>query len=134
MPRPRRRLDIEALLSALTEKKVRLGISWREAARQAGISAPIFSRLRDGKQPDVNTFGALIRWLDLPAERFMAEPEREDDLPRQLRSLTKDKELSPKAKATVEELIRLIYRLVAIVKEDRGSRVQHRRSSGRGLG
>jgi transcriptional regulator with XRE-family HTH domain len=118
MAGPRRWLSVEALVSALTEKKVDLGISWREAARQAGVSAPIFTRLRQGKEPDVNTFWALVRWLDMPAETFQAGSAR-DHLPPLLQSLVTDRALSPKAKATVEELVQLIYRLAKIFREDR---------------
>lgn len=133
MPRPRRWLNVERLVSALTEKKVSLGISWREAARQAHISAPIFTRLRQGKEPDVNTFGALVRWLGTPAEAFLAESAREDPPP-QLPSLAlaANKALSPKAKATMEELIQLIYRLAKILHEGDHPRQRQRTSEGPG--
>jgi transcriptional regulator with XRE-family HTH domain len=63
-------LDVRALYEALEEERVSRGLSWREVARSLSLSPSIFSRMRQGKRPDVDTFAALVQWLDLPAERF----------------------------------------------------------------
>jgi hypothetical protein len=68
------------------------------------------TRLANGKRPDVDAFAALVRWLGMPAERFMldangaqaTEPELLAELAPLLRARN---DLNPEDVQYLEELI-----------------------------
>jgi transcriptional regulator with XRE-family HTH domain len=64
-------IDVEALHAALDSKRKAARTSWRDVARELDISPSTFSRMAQGRRPDVDTFATLLRWLDMPAEPFM---------------------------------------------------------------
>lgn len=111
-----KRLDIAALVAALDAQRDAKEISWRELARQSGVSASTLTRMQQGKLPDVNTFGALVEWLGLPADRFLTkkgetiEPEAH---PLAVAStlLRGRKDMSPEAVKALEELVRAAFKL-----------------------
>ena len=43
----------------------------RHAAKEIGISAATLSRIENGKQPDLDTFAKLCRWLDISSSEFL---------------------------------------------------------------
>ena len=43
----------------------------RQAAREIGISAATLSRIENGRQPDLDTFSKLCRWLDMSPSEFL---------------------------------------------------------------
>lgn len=45
-------------------------ISLREAAKEAGVSASTLSRIANGELPDIESFAALVRWLDVDVNQF----------------------------------------------------------------
>jgi transcriptional regulator with XRE-family HTH domain len=45
-------------------------MSWRQVAREAGISPSTLTRLGNGYRPDVDAFAKLVLWLGVPADRF----------------------------------------------------------------
>ena len=68
---PETTVDVEALYAALDSKRKAHETSWREVARELEISPSTFSRMAQGRRPDVDTFATLLRWLGMPAESFM---------------------------------------------------------------
>jgi transcriptional regulator with XRE-family HTH domain len=68
---PETTVDVEALYAALDNKRKANATSWREIARQLDVSPSTFSRMAQGRRPDVDTFATLLRWLGMPAESFM---------------------------------------------------------------
>jgi transcriptional regulator with XRE-family HTH domain len=68
---PETTVDVEALYAALDSKRKTHGVSWREIARELDVSPSTFSRMAQGRRPDVDTFATLLRWLGMPAESFM---------------------------------------------------------------
>lgn len=66
----RKQLDVAALHSALDLIRAHTGLSWRDLARQTGISASTFSRLAEGRRPDADALCTLIAWLGVPLDRF----------------------------------------------------------------
>jgi transcriptional regulator with XRE-family HTH domain len=68
---PETTVDVEALYAALDSKRKAHETSWREIARELEISPSTFSRMAQGRRPDVDTFATLLRWLGMPAESFM---------------------------------------------------------------
>jgi len=55
-----------ALDAARTEKE----LSWRQMAKEIGVSASTVSRMANGLKPDVTAFAAMTTWLRIPAETF----------------------------------------------------------------
>ncbi|MDQ0377861.1 helix-turn-helix domain-containing protein [Amycolatopsis thermophila] len=69
------RLDTGRLYSALDAERESRGLSWRQLAAEAGVSASLVSRMGNGHRPDLDGFIALVQWLGMPAESFMVWPE-----------------------------------------------------------
>jgi transcriptional regulator with XRE-family HTH domain len=77
-------VDVAALHAALGAAKESRNLSWRQLAGELGLSPSTLSRLGNGLNPDVNAFAAMVRWLNLPAEKFMVGtggPSAEADQP-----------------------------------------------------
>jgi transcriptional regulator with XRE-family HTH domain len=68
---PETTVDVQALYAALDSKRKATESSWRDVARDLDVSASTFSRMAQGRRPDVDTFATLLRWLGMPAETFM---------------------------------------------------------------
>src|SRR6266545_767421 len=76
---PRSRVDVPALHAALdAARRTKGGLSWRQLAAEVGVSPSTMTRLANNHRPDVDAFAALVRWLGMPAERFMID---DDDSP-----------------------------------------------------
>lgn len=64
-------LDIEALARSLRKRRRVLGLGLREAARQAEVPPTTFSRVEDGRLPDLATYQRLVGWLGVSSDAFM---------------------------------------------------------------
>lgn len=73
------RLDVARLYGALEAEREAQGLSWRQLAADAGVSASLVSRMSNGHRPDLDGFIALVQWLGMPAETFMVWPEGDRD-------------------------------------------------------
>lgn len=122
--------DIQALQEAILERKNEGNLTWKQAAKQSGVSAPTLTRIMKGDvQPDIETVGKLARWLRLPVDRFYKAPgvrSRIIELPENATStpdivefhLRADKNLSPKTAEALAEMFRLVYE--AYARKERG--------------
>ncbi|MBJ8342974.1 helix-turn-helix transcriptional regulator [Antrihabitans sp. YC3-6] len=63
------------------------GLSWRQVAKELGVSASTISRMAQGLRPDVTAFAAMTTWLRMPAEDFYANVNRSDREPDLVASL-----------------------------------------------
>ena len=54
-------LRIDRLAQRIEEKRAGMGV--RQAAAEVGISPATFSRVENGKVPDLETFSKICRWL-----------------------------------------------------------------------
>jgi transcriptional regulator with XRE-family HTH domain len=52
------------------------GWSWRQLARELGLSASTMSRLANGQKPDVDAFAAMVAWLQTDANKFIITEEQ----------------------------------------------------------
>lgn len=116
------KLNVAALTTALDARRQTEKLSWREVARQAGVSPSTLTRMQQGKLPDVTTFGALVRWLDVPAEEFLADDPGYAAHPPSPSTvavtalLRGKKELSPEASAALDDLLQAAIRLAQELK------------------
>ncbi|MET8081189.1 helix-turn-helix domain-containing protein [Streptomyces sp. NPDC005303] len=68
-------VDVQALHAALDAAREEKGLSWRQLAKELGVSASTISRMANGLKPDVTGFAAMTTWLRMPAETFYVTPE-----------------------------------------------------------
>jgi transcriptional regulator with XRE-family HTH domain len=109
-------VDVEALYAALDSKRKANETSWREVARELEISPSTFSRMAQGRRPDVDTFATLLRWLGMPAESFIRSTRTESGVAEQepvamvsayLRSA---RNIEPEDAEALEEIFRAAYK------------------------
>jgi transcriptional regulator with XRE-family HTH domain len=75
---PQTQINVPALYAALDAVRESRSISWRQLAREVQVSPSTFSRMANRQKPDVDAFLALVRWLKVPAERFMTDADDQD--------------------------------------------------------
>ena len=113
IPKSKRTVDVGALYNCLESKREGDGLSWREVARELDVNHSVFTRLSQGKRPDVDTFMTLTGWLGLAAERFVTgpEPQAPDEVTVEViaKYLRADRALKPKSREAVERIMRAAY-------------------------
>ncbi len=117
------KIDVQGLYAALDAERTTRGLSWRQLAKDIGVSPSLLSRLGNDLRPDADGFATLVRWLNMPAESFMIDIESdraaqpEPDLVTQLAPLLRARQdLDKRDVAYLEEVIR------ATVKHARAAR------------
>ena len=102
-------VDVAALHGALDAARKQSKLSWRQLAKEVGVSASTISRMTQGLKPDVTAFAAMTTWLRMPAETFYrgAGPKgQEPDLVASLGPLLRARsDLTPKDVSYLEEVI-----------------------------
>jgi transcriptional regulator with XRE-family HTH domain len=109
------RIDIDSLVEELDAKRRSKDISWRKLAEEVGVYPSTLTRIKQGRSPDMATFTALVRWLGMAAEDFIAGPHAAKDVesePLALAStlLKGKKKLSPQARKALKDLVEAAYR------------------------
>src|SRR5215467_10348043 len=118
---PETTVNVDALYAALDTKRKTHDSSWREVARELDVSPSTFSRMAQGRRPDVDTFATLLRWLGMPAESFMRGPSNRSDEAEEpvwmvssyLRSA---KNMKPQDAEALEDIFRAAYK--RLVRDD----------------
>lgn len=84
----RSRLDSDALYAALDAQRQGRDLSWRQLAKEVGVSPSTMTRLAQGQRPDIDAFAALVQWLGQPADSFLVSdstvPVEDPDLVAQI--------------------------------------------------
>jgi transcriptional regulator with XRE-family HTH domain len=118
------KINVRGLYAALDAERGARELSWRQLAKDIGVSPSLLSRLGNELRPDADGFATLVRWLNLPAEQFMVgiDDERgsqaEPDLLTQLAPLLRARQdLDEKDIAYLEEVIRATLRHVQASRE-----------------
>lgn len=68
-------VNVRALHAALDAQRIARGWSWRQVAKELGVSASTISRMANGLKPDVTAFAVMTTWLNMPAEAFYIRDE-----------------------------------------------------------
>lgn len=115
---PETTVDVAALYAALDNKRQAEGLSWRGLAQMLMITPSTFTRMAQGRRPDVDTFAALLRWVAMPVEAFLepAAPggsQESEPLAMIGTYLRMNKNLSPRAAVALERLVRVAYETLA---------------------
>lgn len=118
------KVDVAGLYAALDAERNARGLSWRQLAKEIGVSPSLLSRLGNDLRPDADGFATLVRWLKMPAEGFMIDadvvcsPQPEPDLVTQLAPLLRARQdLDARDVAYLEEVIRATVRHVQGTRE-----------------
>lgn len=111
----RDRLDTEALYAALDAQRAARKLSWRQLAKEVGVSPSTMTRIANGQRPDVDAFAALVRWLGQSADMFLVgddeAPREEPDLVAQLAPLLRARrDLKEEDAKYLEDLISVAVR------------------------
>jgi transcriptional regulator with XRE-family HTH domain len=111
---PETTVDVQALYNAVDGKRQVRGVSWRELARELDISPSTFTRMAQGRRPDVDTFATLLRWLGMTSDLF-AQSERKrivQSEPMAMISsyLRSAKNVTPEEAAALEGIIKAAYK------------------------
>jgi len=117
-------VDVKTLHAALDAARLQKELSWRQLAKEIGVSASTISRMANGLKPDVVAFAAMTTWLRMPAENFYvgasALPDEEPDLVAQMVPLLRArKDLSARDVAYLEEVIGAAARRFRAERESR---------------
>jgi transcriptional regulator with XRE-family HTH domain len=121
----RTKIDVQGLHAALDAERTARGLSWRQLAKEIGVSPSLLSRLSNDQRPDADGFATLVRWLNMPAEEFMVDAEgdrgaqSEPDLLTQLAPLLRARQdLDKRDIAYLEEVIRATVRHVQAARKE----------------
>ena len=104
--------NARAFYEVLEQVVTARSVTWRELARDTGITPSTLSRMARGKWPDAAGLAALSAWADLnPADfvfRSASAPSR-DSLGAISRLLRSDPNLEPTAVTALEAIIGVAY-------------------------
>lgn len=67
---PTHHLDVPALVTALDTVRRREGLTWAQVAQVTDLSAPTFTRIKEGKAVSADALCSLLHWLNAPIDRF----------------------------------------------------------------
>jgi transcriptional regulator with XRE-family HTH domain len=71
-------VNVRTLHAALDKAREAKGLSWRQLAKEIGVSASTVSRMANDLKPDVTAFATMTTWLNLPAEAFYTRELKSD--------------------------------------------------------
>ena len=107
--------DTEAFRAALDSQRLAMGMTWKEVAAEAGVSASTLTRMAQGKRPDVDGLAALLRWSGLQAEMFIAvkagaKKKAAEPMAQITAVLRADRSLSRASAQAIEEILKAAYK------------------------
>src|SRR5208283_6100398 len=68
-------MPLEDMGRLILEKRTKLGLGIRAAAREVGISHATLARVEKGFLPDLENYEKIRRWLGFQQENVMAQPD-----------------------------------------------------------
>lgn len=107
--------DAVAFFAALDDKRVQRAITWRTVATESGVGPSTFTRLSQGKRPDVDSLARLVDWGGLRADDFLRRSsEASGAVPMAMISslLRGDKNLTPEAATAMEKVLKATYEVL----------------------
>lgn len=112
-------LDIGKFYERLDAKRLSMNLSWRELAASIEASPSTFSRLKEGRRPDVDTFAKLLAWLGESAEEFLHKVKKpETDVDRAVGNVTAHLKAGGSLSADVSDALRGVLQAAQKVLED----------------
>lgn len=69
-------VNFRVLWELLDRRREIYGYSWRGLAKNLGISSSVLFRLREGRQPSVDSFIICLKWLGITIEDLESESDK----------------------------------------------------------
>jgi len=103
-------IDLAVFHAVLDAKRKADGLSWREVASRAGVSASTLSRIQKGHAPDLDGFARLVRWSGASADELIEHEPSGETLPVIVsRHLRTSRELGPKKARALQAIVEAAY-------------------------
>ena len=105
--------DAEAFYAALDATRESRKKNWKQVSEESGVSASTFTRMAQGKRPDVDGLAKMVNWSGLDPNEYLLTPGRKPSAePLAVIStlLKGDKNLTPESAAALEKVIRAAYK------------------------
>lgn len=119
----RTKINVSGLYGALNAARQSRDLSWRQMAKEIGVSPSLLSRMANGYRPDADGFATLVKWLGMSAETFMMSEGEETAQPvwaAQLAPLLRaNKDLDADDVKYLEEVIQATVRRARAARLDR---------------
>ena len=101
--------------STTQPKRLAMGMTWKEVAEEAGVSASTLTRMAQEKRPDVDGLAALLKWSGLQAETFIRREKGDtkktaEPLAQITAVLRADKNLSKESAEAIEQILKAAYK------------------------
>ncbi|QDV14135.1 helix-turn-helix protein [Rosistilla oblonga] len=110
---PRGMFDAEGFFAVLDGHRIQRNVTWRQIAKESGVSPSTLTRMAQGKRPDVDSLVSLLAWSGESADSFMVvdgeKPVTSDALANVTAQFRKDPRLPPEAKAAIEATVKALY-------------------------
>lgn len=105
--------DAGAFYAALNQTRDARGLTWKQVAEAAGVSASTLTRMAQGKRPDVDGLAALVGWSGLRADDFVVRGDEPGEAPETMAMISTylraDRNLSADAAQALESIIATSY-------------------------
>jgi transcriptional regulator with XRE-family HTH domain len=111
--------DVDSFYGALNSVRRSRGLTWRQVARAADVSASSLTRMAKGSRPDVDTIASLASWASLNPATFFPTKDAESSISMVTAYIHRDPDLTPEAASALEQLVRTTYSQLARGGEDR---------------
>jgi transcriptional regulator with XRE-family HTH domain len=112
-PAAKASFDSDGFYAALDAQRVGLALNWKQVAAASGVSASTFSRLAQGKRPDVDSLAALAAWSGISVSDFVRTGGKKAARPEPLALITSylrsDPNLTKEAASALEEMFKATY-------------------------
>lgn len=105
--------DLEGFFLALDAARTQRKLTWKQVAAESRVSASTLTRMAQGRRPDVDGLGALLKWSGLRVEDFLKDASASRKEPETLAVISTllraDRTLSKESAAALEEIIKVTY-------------------------
>ena len=71
-----KRFDSKALYEALDRTRNDRGLTWSEVSAEIGVSVSTITNTRNGGRMEVDGMLAMVAWLGVPVETFVADSRK----------------------------------------------------------
>lgn len=107
------RFDFDGFHAALDGIRRSRGMTWRQVAREANVSASSLTRMARGSRPDIDTVASLAAWASLDPATFFPRSAEESALSMVAAYIHRDPALTPAAASALEQVVRATYSQLA---------------------
>jgi len=113
--------DAEGFFAVLDGHRIDRGMTWRQVAKDSGISPSTLTRMAQGKRPDVDSLASLLAWSGESADGFIVveghKAKPADSLAKVTAQFRRDPRLPPEAKKAIEATVKALYEQFATPKK-----------------